>query len=50
MIVLCPTCSWTFDDQFRLTYCPHDTFAANDGMNNHAHHPDAHLQPPENVT
>lgn len=43
MIVQCETCRKTFDDEFRSTTCPHNTFAANDGQNNFAHHPDSHL-------
>lgn len=43
MIVQCPTCFALFDDEFRLTICPHDTFAANDGQNNFAHHPESYL-------
>jgi hypothetical protein len=43
VIVLCPTCLVQYDDQFRLTLCPHPTFAANDGHNNHKHHPKAYL-------
>ncbi len=43
MIVKCNTCRKYFDDEFRMTYCPHDTFAANDGNNNFWHHPESHL-------
>ena len=46
MTVRCSTCGRYFDDEFRLTYCPHDTFAANDGNNNFAHHPEALLTRP----
>lgn len=42
MIVQCSTCQRHFDDEFRDTGCPHDTFAANDGYNNFAHHPESH--------
>jgi hypothetical protein len=31
------------DDAFRYTICPHPTFAANDGQNNFAHHPESYL-------
>jgi hypothetical protein len=43
MIVLCPTCGRHYDDTYRWTYCPHDTFAANDGANNFRHHPESYL-------
>ena len=43
MIVQCDSCKRYFDNEFRLTYCPHDTFAANDGKNNFAHHPESYL-------
>ena len=43
MIVLCPNCDIYFDDAYRLTACPHDTFVANDGDNNFAHHPESYL-------
>lgn len=43
MIVTCSTCRRRFDDEYRWTICPHDTFAANDGKNNFAHHPEAFL-------
>jgi hypothetical protein len=33
-----------FEDKYRSTICPHDTFAANDGKNNFAHHPEAFLR------
>ena len=45
MIVRCADCNRTFDDEFRSTICPHKTFAANDGQNNFAHHPESHLSP-----
>lgn len=44
MIVKCQKCAKRFDDEFRTTICPHDTFAANDGYNNFAHHPDSYLE------
>ena len=43
MIVQCDSCKRYFDNEFRLTYCPHDTFAANDGENNFAHHSESYL-------
>ena len=44
MIVSCTYgCGARFDDEFRSTICPHNTFAANDGQNNFAHHPEAYL-------
>lgn len=43
MIVQCQTCSRSFDDEFRSTICPHDTFLANDGQNNFAHYPDSYI-------
>lgn len=43
MIVQCSACAMYFDDAYRLTYCPHDTFAANDGNNNFAHHPESYF-------
>jgi hypothetical protein len=43
MIVQCPDCKRRFDDEFRTTICPHETFAANDGLNNFAHHPESYL-------
>lgn len=45
MIVQCEICKRRFDDEFRLTYCPHDTFAANDGENNFAHRENSYLEP-----
>lgn len=50
MIVLCRHCEKYFDDEYRDTICPHDTFAANDGENRFAHHPGSYLSsspPPE---
>ena len=43
MIVKCEQCSKEFDDEFRSTLCPHETFAANDGRNQFQHHPKAFL-------
>lgn len=43
MLIRCSTCQRVLDDQFRTTICPHQTFAANDGANNFAHHPDSYL-------
>lgn len=43
MIVLCLECQKYFDDEFRMTYCPHHTFPANDGRNHFAHHPESYL-------
>lgn len=34
MIVYCNKCKKYYDDEFRLTYCPHQVFPANDGKNN----------------
>ena len=30
MVVFCKTCNMFYDDEFRLTFCPHDAFLAND--------------------
>lgn len=47
MIVDCTRgCGARFDDEFRTTICPHHTFAANDGQNRFAHHPEAFLETP----
>ena len=46
MIVQCTLCDCYYDDEFRLTFCPHDTFAANDGNNNFAYHDDSYLFDP----
>lgn len=46
MKVWCPNCGACYEDIYRLKICPHDTFAANDGKNNFAHHPEALLIPP----
>lgn len=45
MIVECRKCLSAFDDEFRTTICPHETFAANDGNNNFAHYPESYLSP-----
>jgi hypothetical protein len=47
MIVKCSKCKRHFDDEFRLTFCPHDTFAANDGCNNFAYYPESYLSTSE---
>lgn len=51
MKVKCSECGVWFDDEFRWTFCPHDTFAANDGDNNFDHHPESAIirtsDPPE---
>ena len=44
MIVTCEKCWMEFDDEFRWTFCPHETFAANDGHNNFAHKPESTLR------
>jgi hypothetical protein len=44
MIVKCWICGKRFDDCYRTTICPHETFAANDGNNNFAHHPESFLE------
>src|SRR5579872_6411513 len=46
MIVTCQKCGARFEDSLRLTYCPHETFAANDGNNTFRHHPGAYLSKP----
>lgn len=43
MIVRCQVCEMYFDDEFRLTNCPHHTFPANDGTNHFRHHLDSYL-------
>lgn len=45
MIVQCERCKRSYDDEFRDTSCPHRTFAANDGNNNFAHHPESFISP-----
>lgn len=44
MIVKCEKCGKRFEDEFRRTICPHDTFLANDGQNNFTIYHDAHLE------
>jgi hypothetical protein len=44
MIVQCPQCGLAYNDEFRWTICPHETFAANDGKNNFHHHPESYLE------
>ncbi len=46
MTVTCASCGAEFDDEFRTTICPHATFAANDGTNRFAHHPESVLRRP----
>jgi hypothetical protein len=49
MIVPCARgCGVYFDDEFRTTICPHQTFAANNGLNAFAHHPESYrsTEPP----
>ncbi len=49
MRVLCTHgCGASFDDEFRTTICPHQTFAANDGHNHFAHHPESLITYPDN--
>lgn len=43
MIVKCLTCTKYFDDVFRDTGCPHNTFNANDGKNNFKHYTESWL-------
>jgi hypothetical protein len=43
MVVHCALCTQWYDDEYRVTFCPHDTFLANDGTNRFAHHPRAYL-------
>jgi hypothetical protein len=45
VIIECPDCKREFEDIYRSTICPHETFAANDGKNNFAHHAEAYLSP-----
>lgn len=42
--VACLRCMKTYDDTFRLTYCPHETFAANDGKNKFRHHKESKVE------
>jgi hypothetical protein len=44
MIIQCEKCKKHFDDEYRWTICPHETFAANDGKNNFAHYPESYLE------
>jgi len=48
MIVQCESCWQYFDDEFRLTLCPHATFLVNNGHNLFAHYPESYLslEPP----
>lgn len=50
MIIQCVKCNARFDDEFRTTICPHETFAANDGKNNFSHHPEALLEIETKIT
>jgi hypothetical protein len=50
MIVTCQKCQARFDDEYRWTICPHETFAANDGQNNFAHHPESYLTADERTS
>jgi hypothetical protein len=51
MKTFCTKCRAMFDDEFRTTICPHETFAANDGYNNFRHYPESLLlHPPEYIT
>lgn len=43
MIVKCQKCKASYDDAFRVTICPHNTFLANDGDNNFNHHPKSYI-------
>jgi hypothetical protein len=45
VIVRCASCSVHYDDEFRYTFCPHDTFLANDGQNNFRHYPESYRDP-----
>ena len=46
MVRECSECGAKYDDEYRWTICPHETFAANDGKNNFAHHPKSVLRFP----
>lgn len=48
MVVECEKCKLFYDDEFRITTCPHDTFLANDGENNFKHYPESYLEKKEN--
>lgn len=43
MIVQCADCKKYFDDTYRMTYCPHEVFLANDGSNKFRYNWDAYL-------
>jgi len=43
MIVKCESCKKFYDDEFRTTTCPHETFPANDGRNHFRHHLESYL-------
>jgi hypothetical protein len=43
MIVQCSKCNMYFDDEFRMTFCSHVAFLANDGKNNFKRHDDSYL-------
>lgn len=47
MITKCNKCKLHYDDEFRWTICPHNTFAANDGLNNFRHHRKSYLESDE---
>ncbi len=51
MIVQCPKCRMYYEDSYRWTICPHQTFAANDGANNFAYHDESYLdkEPPSEI-
>jgi hypothetical protein len=51
MIIQCSDCKKHYDDEFRWTQCPHNTFAANDGHNNFKHYSASWLgdKPPSKV-
>jgi hypothetical protein len=50
MIVHCAECGADFDDQFRWTYCPHETFPTNDGNNVFREHPESFIRRAEPTT
>lgn len=43
MIIKCEACKVNFDDKYRTTLCPHNTFLANNGRNEFQHHPKSYL-------
>lgn len=49
MIVACENCMTRYDDEFRTTTCPHDTFLANDGNNNFRHYPESFIDPVKRI-